>query len=84
MRFKTVLGCTLALSALAVPTFAQQPQPGLSGKWTMTAEIFGSPTYLTMELKQEGNKPSGTHDRRQVEAHSQWRHLHLLAAQRQR
>ena len=59
MRFKTILGCTLALSALAVPTFAQQPQASLTGKWIMTADIFGTPTYLTMELNQRAtNSPA--------------------------
>src|SRR5271170_7334559 len=79
MRFKTVLGCTLALSALAVPTLAQQSQPGITGKWIMTAEIFGSPAYLTMELKQEGNKLSGTYTGDKFEGTVTGDTFHLLA-----
>ena len=79
MSLKSVLGCTLALAALAVPTLAQQPQPAITGKWIMTAEIFGSPTYLTMELKQEGDKLSGTYTGDKFEGTLSGDSLHLLA-----
>ena len=79
MRFKTIFGCTLALCELAVPTLAQQPQAGISGKWIMTADIFGSPTYLTMELKQEGDKLSGTYTGDKFEGTVSGDGFHLLA-----
>ena len=79
MGFKTLLGYTLALSALAVSSFAQQPQASLTGKWIMTADIFGSPTYLTMELKQEGDKLSGTYTGDKFEGQVNGVSLHLLA-----
>jgi amidase len=79
MRFKTIFGCTLALCELAVPTLAQQPQAGISGKWIMTADIFGSPTYLTMELKQEGDKLSGTYTGDKFEGTVSGDSFHLLA-----
>jgi amidase len=79
MSLKSVLGCTLALAALAVPTLAQQPQPAITGKWIMTAEIFGSPTYLTMELKQEGDKLSGTYTGDKFEGTVSGDSFHLLA-----
>jgi len=79
MRFRTVLSCSFALSAFAVSTLAQQPQMGLTGKWTMTADIFGAPTYLTMELKQEGDKLSGTFTGDKFEGLVSGASFHLLA-----
>src|SRR5882757_6763806 len=79
MRVNTVLGCTLVLSALAAPTFAQQSQAGLTGKWVMTAEIFGAPAYLAMELKQEGDKLSGTYTGDKCEGLVNGAGFHLLA-----
>jgi amidase len=79
MRINTALGYTLVLSALALPTFAQQPQATLTGKWVMTAEIFGAPAYHTMELKQEGDKLSGTYTGDKFEGTISGDTFHLLA-----
>lgn len=79
MRLKTILGCTLVLSALVAPTLAQQPQAGLTGKWIMTADIFGAPTYLTMELTQQGDKLTGTFTGDKFEGLVSGASFHLLA-----
>src|SRR5882762_3274534 len=79
MRFKTIFRCTVALSAFAVPTLAQQPQTSIAGKWIVTADIFGAPTYLTMELKQQGDKLSGTFTGDKLEGQVSGSSFHLLA-----
>jgi amidase len=79
MRFKTILSGALVVSALAIPTLAQQPQTGLSGKWIMTADIFGAPAYLTMELTQQGDKLSGTFTGDKLEGLVTGASFHLLA-----
>src|ERR1700733_2818070 len=78
MRFKTVLVCSLALSALAITSLAQQ-QAAITGKWIMTADILGAPTYLAMELKQEGDKLSGTYTGDKFEGTVNGASFHLLA-----
>ena len=79
MNFKALIGCTLALSALGVPTLAQQPQAGITGKWIMTADIFGAPTYLAMELTQQGDKLTGTFTGDKFEGTVSGASFHLLA-----
>src|SRR5882762_8188152 len=79
MRFKTIFGCTLALSAFAIPTLAQQSQGGITGKWIVTADIFGVPTYLTMELMQHGDKLSGTFTGDKFEGLVSGANFHLVA-----
>ena len=79
MRFKTILVYSLAFSALAITSLAQQ-QAAITGKWIMTADIFGAPTYLTMELKQEGDKLSGTYTGDKFEGTVNGASFHLLAA----
>ena len=78
MRFKTVLVCSLAFSPLAITSLAQQ-QAAITGKWIMTADILGAPTYLTMELKQEGDKLSGTYTGDKFEGTVNGASFHLLA-----
>jgi amidase len=78
MRFKTVLVCSLAFSPLAITSLAQQ-QAAITGKWIMTADILGAPTYLAMELKQEGDKLSGTYTGDKFEGTVNGASFHLLA-----
>jgi acetamidase/formamidase len=78
MRFKTVLARSLAFSSLAIPALAQQ-QTGIAGKWIMTADIFGAPIYLAMELTQQGDKLSGTYTGDKLEGQVTGDTFHLLA-----
>lgn len=79
MGFKTVPSCMLALFALVAPALSQQPQASLTGRWAMTADIFGAPTYLTMELTQQGDKLSGTFTGDKFEGMVSGDSFHLLA-----
>ena len=37
------------------------PETDVSGNWILSADLFGTTTYLRMELKQDGDKLSGTY-----------------------
>ena len=55
-----VMQCACMASGLAL---GQQggPETDVSGNWIMYADLFGTTTYLRMELKQDGDKLSGTY-----------------------
>lgn len=52
----------LAVCSTAAPSVAnaQEAGRGLTGKWTVTADFFGTPLYFPMELKEDGGKLTGT------------------------
>jgi acetamidase/formamidase len=48
----------LGLFALSSPAWAQNP-PSLTGRWSVTLDQFGYPTYAELQLKQDGATLSG-------------------------
>lgn len=59
----------LALSffCIATVTAQQAPKPSapsgpLSGRWTVTADVYGTPLYFNLELDQQGDKLTGNLD----------------------
>jgi amidase len=62
MKCKDALACLLFLAAplLLCQTSQQPAEKGpLTGKWFVTADLYGTPIYLQLELKQEGEKVTG-------------------------
>ncbi len=63
MRFRGI--AVFMLCACAASSFAQGQQAGpgtdVTGNWMMSADMFGNTLYLRMELKQDGDKLSGTY-----------------------
>ena len=55
-----VMQCACVALGLAL---GQQvgPETDVSGNWILSADLFGTTTYLRMELKQDGDKLSGTY-----------------------
>lgn len=62
MRYRSALICSLALAALSLraPAGRAQEQPRLTGHWVVSADIYGTPVYLRLELDQQGDKLTGT------------------------
>jgi len=56
MRFRALF--TFAL--LAVPSLVSQTTPSLTGRWSITADFFGTQRYFGLNLTQQGDKLSGT------------------------
>src|SRR5271168_2880207 len=63
MRFRSI--SVFMLCACAASSFAlgqqSRPETDVSGNWMMSADLFGNTMYLRMELKQDGDKLSGTY-----------------------
>ena len=63
MRFRSIsvfMLCACAASSFALGQQAG-PETDVSGNWMMSADLFGNTLYLRMELKQDGDKLSGTY-----------------------
>jgi len=50
----------LTLALLAVPPLAPQTTQPLTGKWTITANYFGTTRYYSLDIVQQADKVSGT------------------------
>src|SRR5277367_5009165 len=63
MRFR--LNAVFMLFACAASGLAlgqqTRSETDVSGNWMVSADLFGTTTYLRMELKQDGDKLSGTY-----------------------
>lgn len=70
----------LAVVAL-LPVFsnAQNSAPSLTGRWILLADFYGTPIYLTLNLKQEGEKLTGDFDGDKLEGSVSGDKLHFLA-----
>lgn len=84
-RFRIVAFAAFAL-ALAVPlrtqTASQATAPatqGLSGQWILTADFHGTPIYMRMELKQEGDKLTGNFNGDKLEGSVSVNSIHFVA-----
>src|SRR5271170_1174854 len=63
MRFRVNAVFMLFACAASGLALGQQTrsETDVSGNWMMSADLFGTTTYLRMELKQAGDKLSGTY-----------------------
>jgi len=80
VRYKSVLSCFLALSALSIQGRAVQTedQPRLTGRWVARADIYGTPVYLRLELDQQGEKLTGTSNGDRLEGTVNGNSMHVL------
>ncbi len=83
---KTVRASALGVCALvlAMRSHVQAdptnvPRPGLTGRWVITVDFFGTPQYLPMELTQQGDALTGTFDGDKLEGAVHGNTIHLLA-----
>ncbi len=53
-------GAILACVFLALSPLSAQTAPSLTGKWSITADYFGTPRYFGLNLTQQGDKLTGT------------------------
>jgi amidase len=61
----------------------QSTQSGVSGRWVVNTDIYGTTEYLRMELKQEGDKLSGNLDGDKLEGTLKGNSIHFLAKDEQ-
>jgi len=82
MRFRPIAFFTLCVCTVSSLGLGQQttPEKDLSGKWMISADLFGTTVYLRMELKQDGDKLSGKYTGDTVSSGTVNREgIHLLA-----
>ena len=75
------LGLLLAQSALSqdAQKTAGGGNTGISGRWIISADFYGTQLYLSMELTQEGDKLTGTFDGDKLEGTVNGNSIHFLA-----
>ncbi|WP_188759366.1 acetamidase/formamidase family protein [Edaphobacter acidisoli] len=62
MRAKVLAGCVLVISALSAQAWAYQANDAardLTGRWFITADWYGTPRYMNLDLAQNGDKLTG-------------------------
>jgi len=82
MRFGSIATSFLLLSVLSMQGRAVQTdhsENGLTGSWIATGDMYGTTTYFRIELKQEGEKLTGTFAGKKLEGSVSGSTLHLLA-----
>lgn len=70
MRSRMLAGCVLAFSALSAQVWAYQANDagqGLTGRWFITEDWYGTPRYMSVDLKQQGDKLTGTFNGKPLE-----------------
>ena len=66
-------GLLLSMSAGAAPSDT------LTGRWVVTADLYGSPLYLALQLDQQGAALTGSYDGGKLTGTRSGRHLHFVA-----
>src|SRR5579863_7648555 len=61
----------------------QAASGGISGRWIITADFYGTPLNLSMELTQQGDKLTGTFDGDKLEGTVSGGAIHFLAKDEQ-
>jgi amidase len=82
MRCEVALGCVLFLAAPFLPAQADQPkaaQGPLAGNWLVTADLYGTPIYLRLEIEQQGEKITGKFGGDKLEGTLKGNSFHFLA-----
>jgi amidase len=80
IRFGAFGRCLLVGALLLRWSAAQTDQSILTGSWIVAADIYGTPGYLRMELKQEGQNLTGTFAGDKAEGSVTGNSLHLSSA----
>jgi amidase len=83
--FLLLSGIVLANDSRAMETQAEgrAANAGVSGRWIVVADFYGSPLYFRLELKQEGEKLSGNLDGDKLEGAVNENSIHFVAKDEQ-
>ena len=80
---RKILFLLLFVPAVLPAQIAQEPthpaKAGVSGRWIVNADFFGSTIYFRMELKQEGEKLTGNFDGDKLEGTLKGNTIYFLA-----
>src|ERR1700693_6265122 len=71
------------LPALSAQETARPASAGVTGRWVVNTDYFGSTIYYRMELKQEGEKLSGNFDGDKLEGTLKGNSIYFLAKDEQ-
>jgi acetamidase/formamidase len=69
----------VAVRAYEAPQAPQTAATNLTGRWTVSADFFGSPLLFSLELKQDGEKLTGEFDGDKLEGTQKGEAVHFLA-----
>jgi amidase len=79
-----ILSPALIIAPRAQAQDAQKPAQGtVTGRWTVNADLYGTREYLSLELKQQGDKLTGNFDGDKLEGTVQGNVIHFLAKDEQ-
>ena len=79
MGHKLMLCCILTFSALAGQAYQNKAvEHGLAGSWLLTADYYGTPTYMRLELEQQGEKLTGKFGSRKLEGTVSGNAIHFV------
>src|SRR6185437_7524328 len=80
MRAKTLVWMFgLALMVGGVRLSGQSADTSLTGKWQVTAEFYGTPTYAPLQLQQDGTKLTGNFHGEKLEGTVDAGKVHFVA-----
>ena len=75
-----ILSPTLMIAPRSRSQDAQKRAPGsVAGRWTVSGDLYGTRIYFPLELKQDGDKITGTFDGDKLEGTVQGNVIHFLA-----
>jgi amidase len=86
MRSKFVFSCVLALCTISAQVLAYQTgdgKSGLTGRWLLTEDFFGTPSYMRLDLEQQGEKLTGKLGGRKLEGSVKGNDVHFVAKDEQ-
>jgi amidase len=86
MRSRFVLSCILALSILSAQARTYQADQGkhdLTGRWLLTADFYGSTSYMPLDLEQQGEKLTGKFGSYKLEGSVRGNAIHFVAKDEQ-
>jgi len=67
------------LSAQSAQELARPANADISGRWVVNEDVFGTPFYFRLELKQDGEKLSGTFEGDRLKGTLKGNTIHFLA-----
>src|SRR5271157_1543152 len=64
---------------ILIPALLPAQSPGVTGRWFVSADFYGTPINFSMELSQQGDKLTGNFDGDKLEGSLTGNSLHFLA-----
>lgn len=81
MKHKFVLSCILTIFASVTQVRAYQTEEAkhsLTGRWILTADYYGTSTYIPLELQQQGEKLTGKFGSRKLDGSVKGNAIHFI------